>query len=86
MKTSTSHKPVQDEIGCLQQIVAHVGGMARAWLRNRPIHFGFHWGGICRALSLAVRPRPQPIPLAKAATELAQVRSALTTHSIIRFK
>ena len=74
MKTSTSQHPVQDEIGCLQQIAAHLGGMARACLRRRPIHFGFHWDGICRALSLAVYPRPQPIPLARQA--LSHLKSA----------
>lgn len=56
MKTSSSQIRVPGEIGCLQQIVAHVGGMARAWLRHRPIHFTFHWRGICRALLAAVPP------------------------------
>ena len=38
-----------DSPGTCQQILAHVGGMMLAFLRHRPIHFGFHWRGICRA-------------------------------------
>jgi hypothetical protein len=43
--------------GCRQQISAHVGGMTRAWLRRRPIHFAFHWRGICRAILSNGRPQ-----------------------------
>ena len=38
-----------DSPGTCQQILAHVGGMMLAFQRHRPIHFGFHWRGICRA-------------------------------------
>jgi hypothetical protein len=50
MKTSTWLIREPDGFGCFQQITAHVGGMTRAWLRHRPIHFAFHWRGICRAI------------------------------------
>jgi hypothetical protein len=52
MKSSTWATPIRqpDGFGCLQQIMAHLGGMTRAWLRRRPIHFAFHWRGICRAI------------------------------------
>ena len=58
MKTSTS--PIRDHgFGCFRQIEAHLGGMTRAWLRHRPIHFAFHWRGICRAILAGVLPDSQ---------------------------
>jgi hypothetical protein len=50
MKTSTWPIRKPDGFGCFQQIAAHLGGMTRAWLRHCPIHFAFHWRGICRAI------------------------------------
>ena len=50
MKASTCPISQQDGFGCCQQIAAHIGGMARACVRHRPIHFAFHWSGICRAV------------------------------------
>ena len=60
MKTSTSpiHEP--DRFGCFRQIAAHLGGMTRAWLRHRPIHFAFHCRGICRAILAGVILDSQP--------------------------
>ena len=54
MKTSTWPIHGPDSFGCSQQILAHLGGMTRAWLRHRPIRFAFHWRGICRAIRLKV--------------------------------
>jgi len=50
MKVSACPMSQQDGFGCCQQIAAHIGGMTQAWLRHRPIHFAFHWSGICRAI------------------------------------
>jgi hypothetical protein len=50
MKNSTWPLREQGGFGCFQQIVAHLGGMTRARLRHRLIHFAFHWRGICRAI------------------------------------
>ncbi len=61
MKTSTVPIPQPVEFGCSQQIVAHIGGMTRAWLRHRPIHFAFHWRGICRAIVAGVLPNLQAV-------------------------
>ncbi len=59
MKTSTLLIRQPEEFGCSRQIVAHIGGMTRAWLRHRPIHFVFHWHGICRALMAGLLPASQ---------------------------
>ena len=50
MKGSTRQIGEVKELGSFQQIMAHLGGMTRACLRHRPIHFAFHWSGICRAM------------------------------------
>jgi hypothetical protein len=50
MITSTWPNREPNGFGCFRQIVAHLGGMTRAWLRHRPIHFVFHGRGICRAI------------------------------------
>jgi hypothetical protein len=50
MKLSTWAFGEPDGFGCFQQIMAHLGGMTRACLRGRPIHFAFHCRGICRAI------------------------------------
>ena len=60
MKTSISPIRESDGFGCFRQIAAHLGGMTRAWLRHRPIHFAFHWHGICRAILAGVLPDSQP--------------------------
>jgi hypothetical protein len=52
MKSSTWPIREPDGFGCFRQIVTHLGGMTRACLRHRPIHFAFHWRGICRAITL----------------------------------
>jgi hypothetical protein len=54
MKSSTLQIREPDGFGCFPQIVAHLGGMTRAWFRHRPIHFAFHWRGICRAILAGV--------------------------------
>jgi hypothetical protein len=51
MKISTWLINEPHGFGCFQQILAHLGGMIQACLRHRPIHFAFHWNGICRAIS-----------------------------------
>jgi hypothetical protein len=51
MKTPTSPIREPEGFGRFQQVMAHLGGMTRAWWRHRPIHFAFHWRGICRAIS-----------------------------------
>ncbi len=56
MRNSTWLIRETDGFGCFRQIAAHVGGMTRACLRHRPIHFGFHWRGICRALVAGLSP------------------------------
>ncbi len=56
MKNSTWLFRDTNGFGCFRQIAAHVGGMTRAWLLHRPIHFGFHWRGICRAVVAGVLP------------------------------
>ena len=50
MNTETRSIQYPDQPGSCQEVIAHVGGMMRALLRHRPIYFGFHWRGICRAL------------------------------------
>jgi hypothetical protein len=59
MKSSTLPIREPDGFGCFRQIVAHLGGMIRAWRRHRPIHFAFHWRGICRAILAGVMPDSQ---------------------------
>jgi len=54
MKSATWPIREPDGFGCFRQIVAHLGGMTRAWLRHRPVHFAFHWAGICRAIMAGV--------------------------------
>jgi hypothetical protein len=50
MKSSTWPISEAEGFGCFRQIMAHLGGMTRACLRHRPIHFAFHCRGICRAI------------------------------------
>jgi hypothetical protein len=51
--------------------MAHLGGMTRAWLRHRPIHFAFHCRGISRATVFrlfeisTLKPGDAPKPLAR---------------------
>jgi len=71
MKSSTWPIREPDSFGCFQQIVAHLGGMTRAWLRHRPIHFAFHWRGICRAIC------PTLDSLERGGKDLAQTPTAL---------
>lgn len=81
MKTSTWQLRAPDEIGCFQQIVAHVGGMVRARLRHRPIHFTFHWRGICRALLVTVPPHSQLVDLRPAANGSHRDMSSLSPYA-----
>jgi hypothetical protein len=55
MKTSTDVNREAEGFGCFQQILAHLGGMTRAWWRGRPIHFAFHGRGIYRAIFTGVK-------------------------------
>ena len=69
MRSLTWRNRAPDGFGCFRQIVAHLGGMTRACLRHRPIHFAFHWRGICRAIcptldSLARRGKSGSTPTA----------------------
>jgi hypothetical protein len=66
MKTSTWPIYETDGFGCFRQIVAHLGGMTRACLRHRPIHFAFHWHGICRAILVGILPDSHPRAIVKA--------------------
>jgi len=50
MKLSTSSMQHPERFNSLQQIVAHLGGMIRAFVRHYPINWTFHWRGICRAI------------------------------------
>jgi hypothetical protein len=51
MKASAYSMHNPERFNCFQQIAAHVGGMTRALARHHPIHWAFHWRGICRAIS-----------------------------------
>ena len=51
MKASVYPLIDPERFNCLQQIAAHVGGMRLALARHHPIHWTFHWRGICRAIS-----------------------------------
>ncbi len=85
MKTSTWPICEPDGFGCFRQIAAHLGGMARAWLRHRPIHFAFHWRGIGRAILAGVRSASEPADR----TRLREPAAAGLQHaetSIIRRK
>jgi hypothetical protein len=59
MRSSTWPNRETDGFGCFRQIVAHIGGMTRACLQHRPIHFAFHWHGICRAICPTLDSLPQ---------------------------
>jgi hypothetical protein len=50
MKPTTYSMRVPDQFNCLQQIIAHLGGMMHAFVRHYPINWAFHWRGICRAV------------------------------------
>jgi hypothetical protein len=62
---NTSIYPIREPngFGSFQQIAAHLGGMARACVRHRPIHFAFHWRGIWRAILGGVMPESEPVNL-----------------------
>jgi hypothetical protein len=51
MKASAYSINDPERFNCFQQIAAHVGGMTRALARHHPIHWTFHWRGICRAIA-----------------------------------
>jgi hypothetical protein len=38
-------------ICAMLQILAHVGGITKAFVRHHPVNWAFHWRGICRAIS-----------------------------------
>lgn len=60
MKLSIPLRKNPDRFNCYQQIAAHVGGMTLALVRHRPIHWTFHWQGICRAVSTdSTSPEPR---------------------------
>jgi len=51
MKASTHSMQNPERFNCFQQIAAHVGGMTLALVRHHPVHWTFHWRGICRAIA-----------------------------------
>jgi hypothetical protein len=48
-----------NQISVAQQIIAHLGGMAHAFIRHRPIKWKFHWCGIRRAISEPTSVQPE---------------------------
>jgi hypothetical protein len=50
MKLSTYSMHGPEQFNGFQQIIAHLGGMAQAFLKHYPINWTFHWRGICRAI------------------------------------